>query len=105
MAKSRAPKPEPIPVNVVCSLCGEAWASHQATDGEVTTLECIRLLKAARNRVGPVVIPRPYPVYPSYPWITYTQGGSIGQTVTTTTGVTFNAASTRPKVLTASAAL
>lgn len=42
----KRPKPEPVVVNTVCSLCGEPWGQHREEDGEVSTLECIRLLKA-----------------------------------------------------------
>lgn len=56
-------RPEPVPVNVVCSLCGEAWTLHREDNGEVTTLECIRLLKAKAYR--PTYVPQPYPVYPT----------------------------------------
>lgn len=63
MKKSTNARPEPVPVNVVCSLCGEAWALHCEVDGEITTLECIRLLKAARGRIASPWV-QPYPVYP-----------------------------------------
>lgn len=80
MPKRSAPTPEPVPVNVVCSLCGEAWSLHAEIDGEVSTLECIRLLKAKARANLP-----PRPMYPTYPnpvfphygqpyWVTYTSG-------------------------------
>ena len=39
----KTPKPQPVVVSTVCSLCGEDWAEH---GDEPTTLDCIRLLKA-----------------------------------------------------------
>lgn len=107
--RSSVVRPEPVPVNVVCSLCGEAWVLHQETDGEVSTLECIRLLKAKANRIGPAYLP--YPVYPRpiYPTLPYwqintcqTTGGNIGRQAYTTT---YNACEQRtPTVALASAA-
>ena len=107
-------KPEPVPVNVVCSLCGEAWASHREENGEVSTLECIRLLKAKvptpvvvwRDRWYPTYPQPTYPTYPTYPtWI----GGTGTISPNTTTHYTINSANeqttaTTPRVLTASAA-
>lgn len=86
MPKRHAPTPEPVPVNVVCSLCGEAWSLHAEIDGEVSTLECIRLLKAKAIRY----VPQPYPVYPyvqPYRW-----PNGVGWTYTTTTPVINNTA-------------
>lgn len=93
-AKS-APTPEPVVVNTVCSLCGEGWGLHQAVDGEVTTLECIRLLRARVPNItisNPVVLPYRYPTYQPY-WSTF------GLTSVTNTGGTAT-----PKVLTATVA-
>lgn len=110
--RTAAAKPEPVPVNVVCSLCGEPWSLHCAdANGEVTTLECIKLLKAAKNRIGPTYIPQPYPVYPRYPgWWQTTPIPQVTWTTTTTGGneandyrCTINAANT-PKILAASTA-
>lgn len=64
--RAASPTPEPVPVNVVCALCGEAWHLHAENDGEVSTLECIRLLKLKAQR--PTYVPQPYPVYPIRPW-------------------------------------
>lgn len=84
MPKRRDPKPEPQPTNVVCSLCGEAWSRHQEVDGEVTTLECIRLLRA--KTPTPLVIYRDrYPWYPQNPQWTYTSGGITSTAGSTTT--------------------
>lgn len=47
MPKKKQPKPEPRALSIVCSLCGQSWEAHKADDsGDVSTLECIRLLKA-----------------------------------------------------------
>lgn len=43
--KPEAPKPEPVVVQQVCSLCGEDWNGHIADDKEPTVLDCIRVLK------------------------------------------------------------
>ena len=114
MKKDRTAKPEPVPVNVVCSLCGEAWASHRATDGEVTTLECIRLLRAKASR--PTYVPyRPVPVYPytqpgwwqTYPLVTYSQTTTTGGQIDnhgTTPYTTINSSATQPKVMNATPA-
>ena len=64
-AISLSRRPEPIPMNVVCSLCGEPWVLHASVDGEVSTLECIRLLKAKSPTIR--WYPQPYPVYPAPP--------------------------------------
>lgn len=63
-ARKRTPKPAPVVVTTICSICGENWSMHQEVDGEVSTLECVRLLKAK-------LAARPYFTYPSYystPW-------------------------------------
>lgn len=111
MKKTRQSVPQPVPASVVCSLCGESWALHAADDnGEVTTLECIRLLKAKACR--PTYVPQPHPVYPARPWYWYTgiqapctSGGNINSSPIG--AYTINAAETTtatPKVLNASAA-
>lgn len=50
----KTPKPEPVAVNIVCSLCELPWSQH---GDDPTTLDCIRLLKQ-RNLYTP--FPRPY---------------------------------------------
>lgn len=60
------PKPSPVVVTTICSLCDEPWEAH----GDKPTAEdCVRLLKAklAAASVRPIVIERPYP-YPVSPW-------------------------------------
>jgi hypothetical protein len=97
-------RPAPVPVNVVCSLCGEAWGLHREENGEVSTLECIRLLKAKSQR--PTYIPQPYPAFPRYPAYPYWQGGQI-ISQTTTGSYTINGTGTNcntPTVALASAA-
>jgi hypothetical protein len=101
--------PKPVPTSVVCSLCGEPWAYHQADKGgEVSTLECIRLLKAkVVYHPVPYVQPVPYPVQPWQPWRTYPYWG-LGNintiTCSDTTGTQTVNTATSPKVLMASAA-
>lgn len=36
-------KPKPIPVSLVCSLCGESWDLHP---DDPTALDCIAILRA-----------------------------------------------------------
>lgn len=103
-----AAKPEPVPVNVVCSLCGESWVLHQQDDnGEVTTLECIRLLKARATQI-PCIVPQPYPVYPQrmWPYWTITSGTNLDNiNCATQAGLVDQAYNTAtPKILAASAA-
>lgn len=80
MKKHQHPVPEPVSINVVCSLCGEPWNQHQEVDGEVTTLECIRLLKAK----PPVYVPQyqwwyqTWPTKPPWPIFTISAGGTSG---------------------------
>lgn len=82
-------RPEPVPTNVVCSLCGEAWSLHREDErGDVTTLECIRILKAKK----PQYVWRPQPVFPAYPaqpWYssfpTITTSGTSSRLTTTNT--------------------
>ena len=62
-----APKPEPVVVSTVCSLCDQPWEAHGATP---TTLDCIRLLKAL-PRVS-YSQPYIYPVLTPWQW-TYNQ--------------------------------
>lgn len=62
-----APKPEPVVVSTICSLCDQPWESH---GDKPTTLDCIRLLKLKAINPFPTIIyrdrvvPSPYPVYP-----------------------------------------
>lgn len=76
-------KPSPRVVSEVCSVCGLDWKQH----GKAPTLEtCVRLLldevraKDAALARRPVVIDRPYPVYPplrpAWPYWYTTWGGS-----------------------------
>ena len=45
--KKQQTTPAPVVVSTICSVCGEDWQQHNADDnGEVSTLECVRLLKA-----------------------------------------------------------
>lgn len=83
MTKKNYPKPEPVPVNTVCSLCGEAWSLHVETGGEVLPTECIRLLKA---KVSPFRIWSQQPQWtPAVsPWLITTGGASTSQTSYTT---------------------
>lgn len=84
------PKPAPVVVTTVCSLCDEPWEAH---GDDPTTADCIRLLKAriVTQPVTPVVIyrdrwpwyPNQYPTitYPSYtPQWTYTAGTTVSGT-------------------------
>jgi hypothetical protein len=117
--KASTPSPKPIPINVVCDLCNEPWHLHQADEtGDVTTLECIRLLKlkAVPQYRGPVVIdrpvPYPYPVYPNIPWPhrwygsgTYCISSGNTNQAQYDGAHTINAASTSPKVLMAASAV
>lgn len=59
------PKPQPIVVRTLCSLCDEEWEAH---GDDPTTLDCIRLLKAAKVK--------PYPYVPN-PWWWQTSSGTI----------------------------
>lgn len=69
-------KPEPISINIVCSLCGEGWSGHGA---DPTTLDCIRLLKA-KVRTQPYV----YPVHPNGWW----QSGGTTYTINASSNTT-----------------
>lgn len=70
--------PQPIVTSTVCSVCGLNWANHMPdASGEVSTLECVRLLKAE--------IARPRPVYRqhwTYPYDQYTWTCSSGTSTT-----------------------
>lgn len=64
--KNVAPKPEPVAVQTICSMCGLDWKRHGRNP---TTEDCIRLLKQelASRPVTPTVapyvpVPYPYPV-------------------------------------------
>ena len=67
-ARKKVPaKPEAVPVNTICSVCGLPWTDH---GNDPTTDDCIRLLKAElakRVQVIPQPYPVPYPV-PRRPW-------------------------------------
>ena len=61
-------KPEPQPLNIVCSNCGLDWNRH----GDKPTVEkCIELLKGdlarEKARTAPRPYPQPYPVPYPYP--------------------------------------
>lgn len=90
MPAKKAPKPEPVSLNIVCSICDEPWHLHKEINGEVSTLECVRLLKAKRYTPTITVLPRPYvqpyvPYYPTYPvYGTITVSSSTGQGGNTT---------------------
>jgi hypothetical protein len=48
MTKAVAKKvasPQPIPIKIVCSLCGEPWEEHPEN---ATALDCIEILKAKK---------------------------------------------------------
>lgn len=101
MAK-RTPKPAPVVTQTICSICGEDWAQHQEVDGEVSTLECVRLLKAQLATrptitIMPPTIVRPYIsapyVQPYSPWPTQIWCSSLD---------TFN--TNTPTIVTASSA-
>ena len=102
VTKTKIATPEPVPVNVVCSLCGESWHLHNEVDGEVTTLECIRLLRARapqiiwRDRWNPITWP--YTITQPYtsPYYT-TASGTV-----TSSGI--KCSNETPRVLTANAA-
>lgn len=86
------PKPQPVTVDVRCSLCDLEWAKH---GDEPTTADCIRLLRA-ELRVRPTTIPWPVPyVAPYRVWWndTGSAGGATGFTYTgnssTTATVTY----------------
>lgn len=67
-ARKKAPaKPEAVPVNTICSVCGLPWSDHGR---DPNTDDCIRLLKAElakRVQYVPIQIPVPYP-RPTRPW-------------------------------------
>jgi hypothetical protein len=66
--KTAKAKPEAVPVNTICSVCGLPWHDHGE---DPTTDDCIRLLKAELARrplTVPVPHPYPVPVYPKRPW-------------------------------------
>jgi hypothetical protein len=53
------PKPEPVIVKTVCSLCDEPWEAH---GDNPTTLDCIRLLKMRPRTVVQCQGINPWPV-------------------------------------------
>lgn len=102
--RKRVKKPAPVVIATICSVCGEDWGQHEAIDGEVSTLECVRLLKAKIART-PVYAPTYIQPYTPWRWnpvtVTYTTGNTsswIGNTST----MTYNSAT--PVVATAKAA-
>lgn len=101
----KSPKPTPVPTNIICSICDEPWGLHQEVNGEVSTLECIRLLKAKRWTPTITVNPRPwvYPVYPTWPYTTTITCG-VGQNVSTSAAHTVTNSAT-PAIAMASAAV
>lgn len=114
-ARKRSPKPAPVVVTTVCSICGEDWLQHQEVDGEVSTLECVRLLKAKLaaqptvifQRTYPTVITTPYAPAPiiTTPWTpTWTCGGSLVDNGSSATYVQNTNDSCTPTVALASAA-
>lgn len=79
------PKPMPVVVTTICSLCDEGWELH---GDNPTTADCIRLLKAKIASLpvtAPVYIyrdnwpwgrPLAQPYYPSNPMWTHTAQGT-----------------------------
>jgi hypothetical protein len=98
----RNPKPAPVPTLVVCSICGEDWSAHQEVDGEVSTLECVRLLKA-KVAARPAIWRQTYPYWYT-PTITYVGNVSQCSLTTGTTLYTNTAVATPSSVAVASAA-
>lgn len=49
-ATGRPKKPKPIPVEMICDLCGGSWKAHGENP---TTDDCIRLLKARAFPISP----------------------------------------------------
>jgi hypothetical protein len=66
------PRPEPVPQNVVCSVCGMQWHQHGDNPGLMT---CIRLLKAELARRPATWTTNPIVMHP----ITTTTSGSFRQ--------------------------
>lgn len=68
-ARKKVPaKPEAVPVNTICSVCGLPWSDHGR---DPNTDDCIRLLKAElakRVQYVPVQVPVPYVPRPTRPW-------------------------------------
>lgn len=89
--KKQAPKPEPVSTDIICSICDEPWGLHQEVNGEVSTLECIRLLKAKRQT--PTIVyrqPAWYYQTPTWPYtttITCQSAGSSGLQSAHTVGI------------------
>jgi hypothetical protein len=96
-------KPKPVVVTTICSICGENWAQHQEVDGEVSTLECVRLLKA-KIASRPVTITYPTYVYPTWWQTTPTVWHSSGNINSTTVKTDFATCQNTPTVAVASAA-
>jgi hypothetical protein len=44
---AKHPKPEPVVVSEVCSICGEDWAKHPE---KATVLDCVEILKRKASR-------------------------------------------------------
>jgi hypothetical protein len=75
MATRKQPKkPEAVPVNTVCSVCGVDWKRHGVNP---TTDDCIRLLKEdieilkrdlSHERVKSPYVPVPVPYRPEPSW-------------------------------------
>lgn len=100
--------PQPVPTNVICSICGEPWHEHKEdAKGEVSTLECVRLLKA-RVAASPTIIYRdrwsgPYWSTVTTPYINVSSSGSISH-ASGISGATINCVNATPTVALASAA-
>jgi hypothetical protein len=58
------PKPEPVIITIVCSLCGQPWEAHGDQDNgewkKPTAEDCIRLLKAELAKRPAYTITYPY---------------------------------------------
>lgn len=78
------PKPAPVVVQTLCSLCDEDWAAHGA---DPTTADCIRLLKARL-----AVRPSPYIVHRDWWWNQPYWGTSSGTITVSNTAATGSSA-------------
>ncbi len=107
MTAKKQAKPEPVSLNIVCSICDESWHLHKEINGEVSTLECVRLLKLKRYTPTITIQPRPYvaPWYPILPQIYPTwHSTTVTNIVGVASGPGYEITNYTPTVVSASAA-